>query len=162
MNPLLDVRWRSASPPFDESVLSVPSEQLVDGRVPIALRAVVAQLNRECPDAELRSLDDWHEHDGYLTKDAPCNWHALETLATSDETITASCSDDSYVLKLVYPKSLEFCLRFRPRFDDVEPAIHVFASEATLHSIRTSLEAAGFSDLQLESATRFLIRSCRE
>mgnify|MGYP000943660722 CR=1 FL=1 len=162
MNDLLDARWRSASPPFDGSVLSVPSAQLAEGRGSIALRAVVAQLKRECPDAELRSLDDWHEHDGYLTEDEPCSWHALETLLTSDEAIAAACSDDSYVLKLVYPTSLEFCLRFRPRFDDVQPALHVFASKATLHTIRTSLEAAGFNDLQLEPATPFLLRSYPE
>lgn len=162
MNDLLDARWRSASPPFDERVLIVPSAQLVKGRVSIALRAVAAQLKRENPDAELRSLNDWHEHDGYLTKDEPYSWRALETLATSDETITASCSDDSYVLKLVYPTSLAFCLRLRPRFDDVEPALHVFASEPTLRTICQSLQAAGFTDLQLKSARHFLSRSCRE
>jgi hypothetical protein len=60
----------------------------------------------------LRTLLDWHEHDGYVTSETEADWSELaEALATDDAMVDWS-SDDTFVRRTWYPADFAFVLRW--------------------------------------------------
>ncbi len=110
MDDALNTRWQAGDTPFDGSIL-LSEECTVDELQP-TVASVVAVLRREHPDAELLTLLDWHEHDGYVTSAEPVAWHEVVEATTTPERLTAWSSDDTFVRRLVYPRDFSFVLRW--------------------------------------------------
>jgi hypothetical protein len=121
MDAELELRWRVGGIPFDGVTVTVetlmPLTQLRQ-----ALLVLVYELEAHWPDAVLRYLHDWHEHDGVtLPPLRTCAWAEVRQLLASDEVLYAARADDTYVRVGLYPEGAEFYLRFYPEADDEEP-----------------------------------------
>ena len=111
MNEVLDKLWREGKPPFAGHVLAVDGELSPDQLV-LALGETVCALRAAYFSRELRVNEDWHDHDGFINSDKSCTWDELASWTANVASILASCSDDWMVHTLIFPTSLDFCLRY--------------------------------------------------
>ncbi len=112
MNGELERRWRGGIVPFSGQTITIDSEDLTP-LTPLrhALLAVVSRLQQRWSDAALLSLDDWHEHDGFITVAKPISWVYLLSTLASDETLLALSHGDWAVRMSFFPKTYDFYLR---------------------------------------------------
>jgi len=73
---------------------------------PTALVTVVAVLREMHRDVNLLTLDDWHEHDGYIAQSSKFSYRNIEAAIVSNDSLYASRPGDEHVFKG------EFLLRF--------------------------------------------------
>jgi hypothetical protein len=81
-------------------------------RLRAALLPIVARLRLSYPNVALLEVEDWHEHDGYITSPGPSCWTALQRSLESDATLYAARHADTYVRRAFYPAGDHFLLRF--------------------------------------------------
>lgn len=76
-----------------------------------ALVCVVEHLSAMYGQRELWSLEDWHEHDGYLTSGNLIAWEDLASIVRSPAALyEARCADD-YVRRVFFDRPSTFLLR---------------------------------------------------
>ena len=71
--------------------------------------APILDLDKE--NARLVRLDDWHEHDGYISAPVSTSWAELQRQLANDDAFVNICSDDTYVRLAFYSSDFEFYLR---------------------------------------------------
>ncbi len=81
-------------------------------RLRAAAEAVVKLLASETLAPALRTLDDWHEHDGYVSTCSVVDWTELERLVSTETSMTASRQGDAYVRRAFYPNDATWLFRF--------------------------------------------------
>ena len=98
--------------PFDGQTVAIEAENLTP-LPPLrqALSAVVSLLQQRWPNAVLLSLDDWHEHDGYLTGGKPTSWTALASALASEDSLVTLSTNVWEVRKAFFPETNDFYLR---------------------------------------------------
>ncbi len=122
MDAQLEQRWKDGKPPFDGSCLRLT------GHVPLPtlrslLRTIVDILRQRMKHRRLLRIDDWHEHDGYVTKALPTDWAALDQVLMNEQSLHHSRHGDSYVRWAFYPDDLTFLLRYDVLDPDEEPEL---------------------------------------
>jgi len=108
----LERRWRSGSPPFDGLTVAFASEDLTPlPALRLALLALVSRLQTHWPEAALFTLDDWHEHDGFINAAKPTSWQYLSAALASDKALSALSQGDWDVRRAFFPATYDFYLR---------------------------------------------------
>ncbi len=69
----------------------------------------------------IRKLDDWHEHDGYITTSSDATWNELDLACISEEALYASRPGDTYVRRAYTDRSYKFLLRYSVMDKDEDP-----------------------------------------
>ena len=100
------------APPFDGvTVHAEPEDEGCLAALRLAALAVTHLLQERFPSDDLLVLDDWHEHDGWVTQSTPLTWAELrEQLGSFPSFLSFRCGDE-YVAKAIYPRARQFCLR---------------------------------------------------
>ena len=81
MNNALYQWWQDAAAPFDGDTVGFDAEELTSlAALRQVLLAVVPALQKLWPNTKLLMLDDWHEHDGYVSNEQPVTWQELSQL----------------------------------------------------------------------------------
>ena len=110
MDQNLEKRWRTIQAPFDGATLTlsdyVPVAELRD----ILIR-LVSMLQRKSF-GNLKKLDDWHEHDGFIVESADATWEDLENALRDEDSLYESRQGDTYVRRAFYDASNHFLLRY--------------------------------------------------
>ncbi len=110
MDSEFDRRWRAAQAPFDG--VTVVMDKLV--ALPVlrrALIAVVGVLHAHRPGEPLFRLQDWHDHDGFVTKAHPSSWLELRSLLDSDDALAGASAGETHVRTAFFPQGRDFLLR---------------------------------------------------
>lgn len=112
MDSVLEHCWKEGVAPFDGATIFDASEGEISL---IKLRqstlAVINILEAQFPQAALLVLDDWHEHDGFISSSKESTWPEIRTRLINDEAFLYFKTDDFQVAKAVYPKGMQFYLR---------------------------------------------------
>ena len=120
MNEALEQRWRQTAAPFDGLTVAFASEELMP--LPLlrqALLAVIPALQRHWPTDNLFVLDDWHEHDGYVSMARPTTWSELLQRCGTNAKTMAFTHGDWEVRRAVFSEDYGFYLRvYVPAEDD--------------------------------------------
>ena len=111
MDQEFEHRWRTGSHPFDGVILRLPDMLPLDVLRRVLLR-VVSDLQQGQTDTQLYTLYDWHEHDGIMTAPRLTPWEKPTTLPSSDATLFAARSGDTYVRVAFFTEERDFYLRF--------------------------------------------------
>lgn len=112
MNGAMERRWRDGSAPFSGQTLAFASADLTPlPALRRALLAVASRLQELWPEAALLTLDDWHEHDGFVNRAGPASWQDLSSALASDEALLTLSTGESYVRRAFFPDTYDFCLR---------------------------------------------------
>ncbi|SRR6266496_2930398 len=119
MDQQLDARWRAKQAPFDGDII------YLDDYLPIAelrttLVSLVAALQQRYKAADLYTLRDWHEHDGYIWSRQSTTWQSVEQLLASDQSLYDGRAGDTYVRLAYYPSDSSFLLRIYVMDEDEE------------------------------------------
>ncbi len=78
MNEALEQRWPDGAAPFNGQTVSFASQDLTPlPALRLTLLAGVPRLQQRWPEAALCTLDDWHEHDGFVNEAKPASWHDI-------------------------------------------------------------------------------------
>jgi hypothetical protein len=160
MNEQLDQRWRQKQPPFDGEVV-VFDDSLTPSAMVRALQLIVQVLGKESGSEELRKIEDWHDHDGFIKSDELYSWAELRSAVTSVDSLRVSCSDDWMVHTLVYPVSLGFCLRYWIEIESDSQhscCIDLSASAGTLDRAIETLRSHGVTNFGTESSASYFVR----
>jgi hypothetical protein len=110
VDQLAESLWRSGRPPFDG--LTLATALLPARRLRLATSSLVWLL---CPGSSRRSLrtaEDWHEHDGYVTAAAPTTWEDLAAAVASDEAFARWSPGDDLVRRAWLAEDGSFYLRW--------------------------------------------------
>lgn len=162
MNKPLQQRLESGDAPFAGTTLylSPPpdSREAMVRMIAIAVKVLQRRHERN----RLYVLNDWYEHDGYITDERPCSWDEIACWTQTPEHLAASCSGDWRVHTLVYSEDFGFCFRYWIDVDDdQEHGFDVCGDEDTLREIATEMAAAGVRGLSTRNAKEcFRTRSC--
>ena len=159
MDEMLINAWRSAAPPFDGATAR-PADLLPLVYLSSALRSLVEALHRRHGNATLLRLDDWHEHDGYVTSSRPITWQELVAITATPEALYEQRPGDDHVRLAVYESTGRFMLRiWIPDEDDdldMYPGrwgdFDLTASESYLQEI---MAATSVGALSISPATRY-------
>ena len=111
MDANLNSRWKAAEPPFGFECLH-PDDLVRVAELRRALRFVIDQLRASTSECPLRSLEAWHDHDGYVTSSHPTSWEAMDPVLESDAQLYAGRHGDTYVHRAFYAENHSFLLRF--------------------------------------------------
>ena len=112
MNEALEQRWRDGSAPFDGQTMAFRSEDLTPlPALRLALLAVVSRLRQSWPDAVLCTLDDWHEHDGFVSRAKLTSWQGFCSALASEEALLTLSTGESHVRRAFFPQTYDFYLR---------------------------------------------------
>ncbi len=112
MNQELERRWQKSSAPFHGQTVAFASEGLTPlPALRLALLAVTAHLQRQWPASVLFTLDDWHEHDGFINEARPTSWQELSLTLASDEALLTLSHGDFLVRRAFFPQTYDFYLR---------------------------------------------------
>ena len=111
MNEELERRWRSDTLPFDGHTLATE-----DGVPALDVRRFLIKAI-ECLEpihgsSKLYKIDDWHEHDGFVTSATPVTWSELRSWLASDQRLFIARSGEVDVYVGIYPEDYSFYLRF--------------------------------------------------
>jgi hypothetical protein len=110
MDQEFDRRWRAALPPFDGMILSM-ERPLPLSRLQPLLQTAALCLHHEWRTEELLTLQDWHEHDGYVTTAATTRWDELLRIVSSHDHLPETCTGETYVSTAYFPGSRAFYFR---------------------------------------------------
>lgn len=112
MNEAGERRWRGGLAPFNGQTVALVSEDLTPlPALRLALLAIVSRLQEHWPEAALFALDDWHEHDGFVSRAEPTSWHNLSYALASDEALLTLSTGETYVRRAFFPDTYDFYLR---------------------------------------------------
>ena len=111
MDQFLEKRWKAAAQPFDGDCLHLKDfVQLSELRH--FLVDIVNVLRKYAGRAVLYQLDDWHEHDGFVTQRSEASWDEIDKTLADDESLFANRPGDTYVNRAFYPDGYSFLLRY--------------------------------------------------
>jgi hypothetical protein len=105
-----EILWRRAQPPFDGQTLHtelLPTPMLLRGAT-----ALIAVVERHTTCRQLRTFDDWHEHDGYQKEGCEANWGDLTAALSSEAQLRESSPDDDLVRRAWLANDDSFYLRW--------------------------------------------------
>lgn len=111
MDQFLEKRWKAAAQPFDGDCLHLKDFVQLSG-LRRFLVDIVHVLQNHFGRAGLYQLDDWHEHDGFVTQRSEASWSVLERTLADDESLFANRPGDTYVNRAFYPNDYSFLLRY--------------------------------------------------
>lgn len=112
MNEVLERRWRVGQLPFNGQTVAVDAEDMTPlPTLRLALLSVVSRLHQYWPESTLLTLDDWHEHDGFVTDGKPASWQSLLACLASESSMLALSQGDWDVRRAYFPDTYEFFLR---------------------------------------------------
>jgi hypothetical protein len=140
MNSELTKRWQSGLLPFDGGVLALADEQTTDHLL-TALRIAFALLFQAHGTRDLYVIEDWHDHDGFITPARRVSWAQAQSWIETPTKLLASCSDDWAVYTLLFPDDYSFCLRYWLDEDD-ECRFDLCAARGDLEPLANSLREA--------------------
>ena len=120
MDQELYARWRAKQSPFEGEII------YLDDYLPIAqlrttLVSLVDLLQQHYQAANLYTLRDWHEHDGYIWSRQSTSWQSVEQLLASEQSLYDGRTGDTYVRLAYYPSDSSFLLRVYVMDEDEEP-----------------------------------------
>ena len=110
MDETLMKAWRSGTAPFNGATAR-PSDLLPLADLSSVLRLLVATLHQRHGNTALLRLDDWHEHDGYVTSAKPITWQELAATTATPEALYEQRPRDGHVRSAVYESTGCFLLR---------------------------------------------------
>lgn len=116
MNAELAERWRSRAKPFDGATVELPRPGLPLADLRHRLIRVVAELRAQADTSALETLEDWHEHDGYVKAGMATKWDSLTDALASDDALLQLWPGDTFVRRGYVPPNFEWYLRIG--FDD--------------------------------------------
>lgn len=108
--------------------------------------------------ADLRILQDWSFHDGFVTDSAPTSLHDLAELFRDEATMVANLTDDTLVSTAVYPEDLSFLWRWGRLSNWNEPFVGSF--DITFSEGSTRVSEAFPTFLEAQPADEFWSKSC--
>ena len=111
MNKELEKRWKEGQKPFDGNVLALEDFMVLPELLKF-LKMLSMVLEKHFSDSKLFILDDWHEHDGYLTTANQCSWKMIEEILSSEENLYNSRSGDTFVRKAILAENMDFLFRY--------------------------------------------------
>ena len=111
MDATLEPLWKTGEKPFDGETVYPLDDVFVRDAV-VAIPSALDHIAQCYPTNQLFSLDDWHEHDGFVVSAKPTNIEALRAQVATLDSYVANHSDDFAVYRAIYPESLEFLLRY--------------------------------------------------
>jgi hypothetical protein len=111
MNTELEKRWKEGKKPFDGKVLSLEDFFVLPELLEF-LKTISMVLKQRYSNLGLFILDDWHEHDGYLTSANECSWKLIDEILSSKKSLYNSRPGDTFVRKAIFPENLEFLFRY--------------------------------------------------
>lgn len=156
MNDELTRRLRSGQVPFDGNVLHFAPPLASRSQLACAVAIATRALRRRLGDIDILVLEDWLEHDDWISTERGCSWAELEGWARSPETLTSSCSDDWRVHTLVYAADFTMCLRYWvDTDDDVRHGFDVCGDAQTLCEIEAALISGGPGRPAVTTARRY-------
>jgi hypothetical protein len=126
MDAVMYRRYREGLSPFDGLRVALDDSQPLSDCLPLpvlrqALIAVVRRLQQDRPDASLYTLQDWHEHDGFINQAHPTSWQEIGAKLVSDDALYDSRSQETYVSIATYPEDFSFYFRYHVLDEDEEP-----------------------------------------
>ncbi len=137
-----------------------------------AVLQVVQQLRDYRPVDALFRLDDWHEHDGYINHANPATWQELDALLTSEQTLKAASTGETYVRRGYFPAERDYYLRLyipdtydNPFHSDDDPNLvdyglfDVTCQEPLAHQIAEAVGVIEAIELEVIAAQAFFDRS---
>ena len=147
MNKELEKRWKESIKPFDKNVL-VLEDLFVIPELLEMIKTVSKVLKQYYLDTKLFILDDWHEHDGYVTTESECNWGMIDDTLNSENSLYQSRSGDTFVRKAIFPENMDFLFRYyilEENEDSEYPGIwgdfDICASSTLLNEIKTEFNS---------------------
>ncbi len=144
MNKDLNIRWQNAKRPFDAQILH-PSDLMPLSMLRVLLHTIVQVLHSEFGQEKLYRFEDWHEHDGYITRETLVSWKSLDEILSSNESLYSARHDDTFVHWAYYPAGLSFLLRFDvldENEDELYPGIWGTFDVSTTSPLLQKVEAA--------------------
>jgi len=111
-NGALEQRWRDGAAPFNGQTVLFASPDLTPlPALRFALLAVVSRLQQRWLASALCTLDDWHEHDGFVNEAKPASWQGISAALASESALFALSHGDSDVRRAFSPPTYDFYLR---------------------------------------------------
>ena len=120
MTEQLEVAWKTSSQPFHNETVYTEEFAPIDALQPF-LKTIAAYIELSYPSALLFTLDDWHEHDGFIVPSTPLAMSDLAQHFTSTNSLYNWRSGESAVYRSVYPQTLDFLLRVHILDEDEDP-----------------------------------------
>lgn len=111
MDCTLNSLWSSGKKPFHGETIYPADEVFVRDAI-VAIPSALDHIAQHYPDCPLFSLDDWHEHDGFVTSAESTTIKALSAELSTPESYVSFHSDECAVYRAVYPETLDFVLRY--------------------------------------------------
>ena len=133
MDNEFEKRWRAGDDPFDGVTVYledfVPLADLCQMLIPL-----IQLLSAHCPEARMFRMEDWHEHDNYISRAMPASWQELRSLLESEDALRRASGRADYVRTAFFPEGREFLLRlYVPDIDDNPHLGHYGAFDVTSH-----------------------------
>lgn len=127
MDEALERRWREGLPPFNGRTISLNERRdlLPEDLRPTALKIVGYLESHLSHDREIRVLDDWHSHDGFIVESSASSWSHLLSCCEDPTKFLTLCTGDAFVYRAFYPVGFEFLLRILIEEDDAQLDITV-------------------------------------
>ncbi len=111
MDSILNALWPSGKRPFCGETI-YPVDDVLVGDAIVAIPSALDHIGLYYPACTLFSLDDWHEHDGFVVSAKPTTIEMLRAELSTPESYVSFHSDDCAVYRAVYPDTLDFVLRY--------------------------------------------------
>lgn len=156
--------WRRGSAPFDG--LTLWTAPLSGAHLRTAIRAIVTMLESYIERPQLRTTEDWHEHDGYQAPGQDASWAQLVAALASDAALRASTPDDDDVRRAWLALDGSFYLRWCWSDDERSPDDPAQAGDTDLTASRTIIESVAGRlteldiDVEIEPAGAFFADRC--
>lgn len=158
-------RWRQGLAPFDglhvgtDDYLPLPLLRSV-------LIAVGGRLQRDHPEALLLTLQDWHEHDGYVTSPRSTSWQELWSTLACDDRFYASRSSEDQVSNAFFPEDRSFYWRYHVLDEDEEPDYYpgrhgwfdVTCAAPLARDLVEAVRAEGVTEIRVQPAKQYFDR----
>ncbi len=151
--------------PFDEVVVSHENPISV-ADLSFILEKVFLFLSDKFSSEKLFLNEDWHNHDGYITKSKSVSWVDIKRVVKSIELLKQSIfDDDDYVYVTFYSESLKFLLRYDIFEADDEACqdncatFELYGTQTFIDEIMLKIEDKLENNFFIENASEFMNRS---
>ena len=111
MDVILEPLWQSGEKPFHGKTAFPMNDVFVRDAI-IAIPWALDHIAQHYPANQLFALDDWHEHDGFISCAKLTTLEELRQQVATPESYVLSHSDDVAVYRAIYPDSRDFLLRY--------------------------------------------------
>ena len=115
-------RWRKRKKPFDGVTLVLPWPGVPLDQLRADIRLVIADLQPRAG-GRIETLEDWHEHDGYVKPGMAVDWASITDALDSDEAFLRLWPGDTFVRRGYTPEHRDWYLRIWFDDDDTLDAV---------------------------------------